>query len=311
MRIQVNGKPVPLTDRPGSFVSLERKWKTGDEVTVSLPMQTKLEYLPDNSSWASVVHGPVVLAAATDTTDLTGLWADGSRMGHVANGPLYPVDEAPVIVSESRDFTSGIKPEEGQPLTFTLSDLIYPKEYRNLELKPFYTIHNTRYILYWPVITPDSLEKRTLAIREKENELLALEARTVDQVAPGEQQPETGHNFRGEGTESGIHEGRYWRHASGWFSYDLNDSGKEGRILRVTYYGMDAGRVFDIFINGILLTTVKSDGRMGSRFFDIDYPISQAFTDSMLQDVMNVKFVAHAGSIAGGIYYVRLIKSMP
>jgi DUF1680 family protein len=308
MKIQINGKEVQLNNSQDSYVTLEHKWKTGDVVTVSLPMHTKLEYLPDGSSWASVVYGPIVLAAATDTTDLNGLWADGSRMGHVANGPLYPIDEAPVIVSENRDFASEIKRESGKSLSFTISNLIYPKKYSELELIPFYKIHSARYMIYWPVITPDSLENRTKAIREKENELQALEALTVDQVATGEQQPETGHNFKGERTESGNHEGRYWRHARGWFSYDLNNINNEGRILRVTYYGMDAGREFDIVVNGLLLVVVKNDGSAGKKFFEVDYPVPQAILDSIKNNVMNVKFVAHEGSIAGGIYFVRLLK---
>jgi hypothetical protein len=33
-------------------------------------MKTSIEYLPDGSQWASVVHGPIVLAAVTDSTIL-------------------------------------------------------------------------------------------------------------------------------------------------------------------------------------------------------------------------------------------------
>ncbi|RYY07753.1 MAG: hypothetical protein EOO36_24365, partial [Cytophagaceae bacterium] len=92
----------------------ERKWKSGDVVTVALPMHTTAEYLPDHSPWVSFVHGPVVLAAATDTTDLPGLRAGGARMGHVANGPLYPIDDAPVLVSRApADLTAGIRPVPG------------------------------------------------------------------------------------------------------------------------------------------------------------------------------------------------------
>eukprot|EP01031_Cornospumella_fuschlensis_P044629 gene44629-54576_t len=60
-------------------------------------METTAETLPDGSPWVSFVHGPIVLAAKTDTTDLKGLFADDSRMGHEASGKLYPLDEAPIL----------------------------------------------------------------------------------------------------------------------------------------------------------------------------------------------------------------------
>src|SRR5690606_33073532 len=106
-----------------SYVTINRKWKSGDVITFSLPMETKAEYLPDNSAWVSFVHGPIVLAAATDKTDLQGLIADGSRMGHVANGPMYPVEEAPLLVTANNNFISELKPVAGKPLTFTAANL--------------------------------------------------------------------------------------------------------------------------------------------------------------------------------------------
>ena len=308
MKIKINDKEIKSLKMKGAFVALERKWKSGDLVTVSLPMHTRPEYLPDHSTWASIIHGPIVLAAVTDTTDLTGLFADDSRMGHVANGPLYPIDKAPVIVSKDRDFAAAIRPKGDKPLAFTMPGLIYPGEYDDLELVPFFGIHEARYMIYWPVITPDSLEKRTMAIREKEAQLLALEASTIDQVQIGEQQPEVEHNLRGEGTESGMHEGKRWRHAGNWFSYDLNNKNREGRILRITYYGLDAGREFDIMVNGMLLATVRNDGRNGNTFFDVDYPITQTISDSQQNDMLNVKFVARKGSVAGGIYGISLLR---
>jgi hypothetical protein len=166
LKIRVNGAVIPVTNRPGTYVVVERKWKNGDAVTLEMPMHTTLEYLPDSSSWVSVLHGPIVLAAITDTTDLDGLWADGSRMGHVPNGPLYPVDDAPVIVSASRDFASAVTKDKVKPLSFSLSSLIYPDKYKDLELVPFFTIHAARYMIYWPVISPDSLQNRTISIRE-------------------------------------------------------------------------------------------------------------------------------------------------
>ncbi len=305
-QVSVNGKAQEVSSS-ASYVSIERTWKSGDVISVSLPMHTTVEYLPDGSSWASFMHGPIVLAAATDTKDLAGLWADSSRMGHVASGELFPIDEAPVIMEKNQELLSKIKPVPGQPMTFTASELIYPEKYRDLQLVPFFTLHEARYMIYWPVTTPENLEKQQEVIRLKENEMLALEAQTVDQVATGEQQPESDHHFKGEDTQTGLYNGWFWRDAQGWFSYDLNNKEKKGKTLRVTYFGGDKNRHFDILVNNILLKTIHLDGSRGDTFFHEDYPIPENILKENAE-VLNVKFEAHEGSVAGGIYYLRLLK---
>ncbi|GAB3818969.1 hypothetical protein GCM10028895_16790 [Pontibacter rugosus] len=87
----------------------------------------------------------------------------------------------------------------------------------------------------------------------------------MDRVVPGEQQPESDHNYKGEQTESGVFRDRHWRHASRWFSYDLRNKDKAGRKLRVTYYGLDKDRSFDIYVNDKLLKTVQLDGTQETR----------------------------------------------
>lgn len=307
-KVLVNHKEVKVKPGTSSYVAVERKWRSGDVVSVLLPMHTEVEFLPDSSSWASFVHGPIVLAAATDKTDLEGLRADGSRMGHIANGPLYSIEEAPLLVSSDRNFASAVKPVNSKPLTFTASDLISSEKYKNVELVPFFQVHDARYMLYWPVTTPEELEARKEALRKEEEAKMALEEQTIDQVAPGEQQPESDHNYQGSKTESGVFRDRHWRHAKGWFSYDLKDKGKEARKLRVTYFGGDKDRDFDIYINDKLLKTVQLDGKHEDAFFDVDYEIPAEITKSAANGILKVKFAAHEGSTAGGVYYVRLLK---
>ncbi|MGV3589144.1 MAG: beta-L-arabinofuranosidase domain-containing protein [Adhaeribacter sp.] len=308
LKIQVNNKAINITPEANGYVAIERKWKTGDVVTVTLPMQTKVEAMPDNSPWVSFVHGPLVLAAITDTTNLKGLWADASRMGHIASGQQYPLEEAPMLVSNNTNIAAAVQPVAGKPLTFRVSNLLYPDKFKSLELVPFYQIHEARYMLYWPVTTPEKLESNRKAIRKKEAIRLALEARTVDQVAPGEQQPESDHNFQGEKTESGVFNNRHWRHATGWFSYDLKNPKKEARTLQITYFGGDKNRNFDIYVNNTLLQTVKLDGSAGDKFYEVDYQLPTRIITKANSTNLNVKFVAHQNSTAGGIYYVRLLK---
>ncbi|SNC61237.1 hypothetical protein SAMN06265337_0423 [Hymenobacter gelipurpurascens] len=308
LQVLVNGKPVATSAVSPGYVTVQRKWRSGDVVTVALPMETKAEYLPDHSPWVSFVHGPVVLAAVTDTTDLVGLHANGQRMAHVASGPLYPVEEAPVLVSTDKNVAAGITPVPGQPLTFSAAKLIDSDKYRNMRLVPFSQIHDARYMVYWPVTTPEGLAARKEEIRRRDEEKRALEARTVDQVTPGEQQPESDHGFQGEQTESGSHRNRHWRHAKGWFSYNLRNPNRSARALRVTYSGGDKDRQFTILVNGMPLTKVALQGNPQGDFYDVDYALPKALQQANAPTTLVVKFEAAPGSTAGGVFDVRLLK---
>ncbi|WP_317195494.1 glycoside hydrolase family 127 protein [Rufibacter psychrotolerans] len=307
-KLLVNGKEVKPTASANGYAGIERKWKSGDVVTVLLPMETKAEYLPDKSPWVSFVHGPIVLAAETGKTDLTGLVADGSRMGHIAHGPMYSLEEAPVLVSSGKDLTSYLSSLPDKPLTFTLSGLAGQKTEQPVQLVPFYQIHDARYMVYWPVTTPEELEARKAALHEKEREKLALAAITVDQVSPGEQQPESDHGFQGERTEAGVFKDRHWRHASGWFSYNLKNKGQGPRKLRVTYYGLDRDRNFQILVNDKVLQTVTADGTGGEKFVEVDYAIPAEILNKASDNLLKVTFKAKEGSSTAGIYEVRLLK---
>ncbi|NCU03601.1 MAG: glycosyl hydrolase, partial [Chitinophagaceae bacterium] len=301
----VNKKAVQVKRNENSYASVKRVWKTGDVLTIQLPMEIKAEFLPDSSSWVSFVRGPIVLAAATDTTGLKGLKADDSRMGHVANGPSYPIEEAPMIVTADKNSITSLQPVKGKALTYTAASLVYPAKYKDLQLVPFYTIHDSRYMLYWRYATPAQLETIKEEIRKREEVRLALEKITVDQVAPGEQQPESDHAFKAEQTEAGVHKDRHWRTAKKWFSYELKNTDALARTLRITYYGQDRNRLFDIYVNDVLLQTVELNGAKGDQFFDVDYTLP---AELVKEKLLTVKFVAKENSIAGGIYYVRLLK---
>lgn len=308
--VAVNGEAQPIEVEPGEYLRIDRDWKAGDEVAVTLPMHTRLEQLPDGSMYYTVLHGPIVLAAKTDLfeDEPRDYLADASRMGHIAQGPLCPASQAPVLVSVKEDFAGGIEPIEGEPLTFRAPGLIANVE-KDLTLKPFFRVHDSRYVVYWPYATPEELEARRHEWAEAERARLALEAQTIDHVAPGEQQPESDHFFEGENTETGVYRGRHWRHAHGWFSYHLRDPEQEAVKLRVTYATADRGRTFDILMNGVKVATVELDGSQEGDFFTVDYPVPEEALKKAIEGMLVTKFVAHPGSLAGGVFDVRLLRS--
>ena len=61
--ISINGKPQAVEATPGSYVSLQRKWKKGDQIEIHFPFQFHLAPLMDQQNIASLFYGPVLLAA--------------------------------------------------------------------------------------------------------------------------------------------------------------------------------------------------------------------------------------------------------
>ncbi|HEY4323599.1 MAG TPA: glycoside hydrolase family 127 protein [Mucilaginibacter sp.] len=150
LAININGKSIKVNNNPGSYVQITRKWKKGDIIEVTLPMRLTFERLPDSSHYVAFLHGPIVLAAKTDTSDLDNLLADGDQFGgYRARGKLYPLNDAPQVVLTSHDLSQQIKPVTGRANTFITNNLIMPRKFESLELIPFYKLHDARYMIYW------------------------------------------------------------------------------------------------------------------------------------------------------------------
>ncbi|MCE4540007.1 glycoside hydrolase family 127 protein [Pelomonas sp. P7] len=313
LTLKLNGRRVAAKARPDGYVELRRRWAAGDQVDVELPMRTRLEPMPGLKNYVAVLHGPIVLAARTPQPgESLGFRADGSRMGHVPQGAVCPQEAAPVFVSPSlkeADVVRRFKPVPGQPLTFTAPGLIQGRHgAEDLQLIPFFRLHDSRYMVYWARSTPaqQSLMRDELARAEEAR--LALDAITIDQVAPGEQQPEADHGFKGEGAESGIAAAGRWRHARQWFSYELSDPQGQARLLRLSFAKGDAGRRFDLVVNGqriaeIELARPDAPGEIYTRDFALPAELV-----ARAGGRLTVKFVARADSIAGGLYGLRLLR---
>lgn len=307
--VRINGEIFSHSAEPGSYVSIERRWHSGDRIEIALPMHAELEQMPDQSDYFALLYGPVVLAARTEplADEQLDFFADDSRMGHIASGPMCSLESAPLFVSENQDFIQDLERLPGERLRFAAPEALRTEGQQELELIPFFRLHESRYMLYWPMTTPENLAERRRAEAEADRARLELAEQTIDSITPGQQQPESDHFFAGGDTEAGIHKGRHWRHASDWFSYQLADPQRQAQTLRITYYGLDAGREFDILLNGTKLADVSLKGNRGDDFFTVDYPLPTALQKR--QDAaLELRFEAEAGSMAGGIYGIRLLR---
>ena len=309
LAVSINGQKQTLLSSPASYAALTREWRDGDTIEIELPMRTTIERLPDGSDYVAFLHGPIVLAAKTGTEQLDGLIAGDGRMAHISTGPYLPLDSAPMLVGDPATLAEQLTPVAGKPLTFTAKSLIRPEHFRDLELVPFFRVHDARYIMYWRTVSPEKYPQVMASLAAEEKARLALDARTLDQVTPGEQQPEVEHAFAGEESRSGVNQGRRWRDAAKWFSYRLRAESKEPLALLVTYYADERGRNFDILANDHPLAHVSLDGRQRDRFVDVTYPIPADIAAAAKGGMLTIKFVAAENSRTGSIYGVRLIKA--
>ena len=310
LKVTVNGEAFPVTSQPSSYFGIDRHWNTGDVVEIILPMHNTIEHLPNVSEYIAFLHGPILLGAKTGTEDLAGLIADDSRWGQIASGKKFPIDKAPIFIDDDLPkITDELLPVENKPLNFTIPNLkmINPI---NVVLEPFFKIHDARYMMYWMALTSSQYGSYLDSIAADEKAKLELENRTIDFVAPGEQQPEADHDMKSFNSNSGNSLDEFWRDANndGYFSYNLATKGKTDLSLIVRYWGYEWGsRMFDIYIDDNNLISENNTGRWyQSKFQDVEYKIP----DSMIagKDNIRLKFQALPRSVAGAVYYIRLVE---
>jgi DUF1680 family protein len=290
IEIYVNGKKKWMTGEPGSFIPLERTWKTGDKVEISIPFSLRLESMPDDSSRVAIMYGPLVMAGDLGPVD------DSS-----SRDPLY----VPVLMTESRNPAEWTKKVEGKSNTFTTVNTGRPREF---ELIPFYKMYNRRYSVYWDMFTESAWNAREAEYKAEMERLKKIKEAEIDFVQPGEMQPERDHNFKGEKTTPTRFKERAARESrGGWFSFDMKSNPDLPVALAVEYWGGFPGaKTFDIIVNKKVIATENISNKKDGQFITVQYDIPEDISKGRFK--LNVRFKAHEGNMAGPVFGVRIIK---
>lgn len=273
--LTVNGEAVAA--EPGTWCGLEREWRDGDRVELTVPMALEPVPMPDDPELLGVRYGPIVLAGLTDRHHL--------------------------ILADPADPTSWLEPVPGDSLAFRTKG-IEPV----VDLIPLHRIVDEAYAVYWTV-TPAGSPTHQAHLAE-EAAAAARRARIIDEAIPNNAESEQAHAVTGERTGSGPLNRRGWRHATdgGWFSYRLRVTPDAPVILSLTYWGSDAGaRTFDVLVDGELVETRTLSNTLPGKFFEVEIPLSTELTRGKEQ--ITVRFQAHPGNFAGGVFGVATMRA--
>lgn len=308
--LKINEKSQSFTKGKGelytagdNYLSLHRKWKKGDIITFELPMTVRLEQIPDKKDYYAFSYGPIVLAAATGTDHLDGLYADDSRGGHIAHGKQISLQEIPMLTGNPEAIRHSLHKDNGELLTFSYTGKVFPAQDKPLKLVPFFRLHNARYAVYFRQVSKQEMKAIQEETIKAEKKAIDLANQTIDLIFPGEQQPESDHGIQYEQAETGTFKDRHFRRAKGWFSYHLKVKEEASRIM-ITLQKEDRNKVA-ILLNNEKLTaspTISEADKDG--FITLSYPLPQKLNAGSHP----VRFAPDGSEWTPAIYEVRLLK---
>jgi uncharacterized protein len=306
VELRVNDDVLAVKAVPGSYAAVERTWSDGDTLQMTVPMALGVSPMPDDPELMAFMMGPIVLAGITEP--------DSIGLPHIIPvGGDFPENDCianhDYFLSDPTRLENWFKPVSGQ--TFTFKAQAQDEAYTFI---PFHRITGERYGVYWVVteagsarhqrILDEAKERKRQAEREKQQA-----HRTVDHVVVGDATNEAAHNLHGEGTLTGPHLGKHWRHAEAWWSWDLKVLPDTPMTLACTYWGSDVNRSFDILVDDTVLVSETLHNRDPGKFVGVEYPIPEALTKD--KDRVTLTFRGINGSPAGGVFDCSILRRPP
>jgi len=138
-KVKINRTALPAFASSSSYLTLNRLWKNGDQIELSLPMGLHIDSMPDDETVQAVMYGPLVLAARFDPVSKNMMYGDYQPKA----SDLYKV---PDIVADPATPTAWVEPDAKEPLLFHAVGQSQP-----LTLSPLNEIIHERYAVYWKV----------------------------------------------------------------------------------------------------------------------------------------------------------------
>ena len=293
--VAINGKTIRDLSAPDSYIELNRVWKNGDTVAISLPKTLHKEALPDNPRRVALLWGPLVLAG-----DLGPEKRGGGYENHSDQE-----ESVPALVAAEQPLAGWLKPVPGRPGTFRSDGVGRPKD---VTFVPFYQLPERTYGIYWDLFTPGEWQPKAAEIAAARERRHRLQLATVAFVQPGEMQSERDFNEQGEETWPDQVMDRPARRGRNWFSFDLPVDSAHPMFLVVTYYSDEwRQRTFDILVNGRRVGQQVIEKKGEPRFFDVEYAIPAGLTAN--KQKATVRFQANGDNEIAAVFGIRMIRA--
>jgi uncharacterized protein len=249
-------------------------------------MQLRAVPMPDNPNRIAMMFGPTLLVAKWNSDTET------------------PGERTPVFMKNDQPLTKWLK--RVAPNEWRTQANLLPED---LSFRPFFEIQHERYSVYLDVFSKQDWENREADYRQKEADLAALNARTLDFFQPGEMQSERDHNVQSEFSGPAEWQDRKCRHAwnGGWFSFEIKVDSTRSQDVVFTYWGADR-RVFDVLLDGEKWHTIEGLKPTAERFYERTFTL----TPDQLKGRKKVTIKLQAqkpNGWAGGLFGVRVLKA--
>jgi uncharacterized protein len=143
----LNGQRLDVAGTPGTYEAIDRAWKKGDVLTVTIPMAVRAEAMPDAPDKVAFLYGPAVLAGdlGPEPQGATVPYAERQN----ANLDAAPA-AVPVLVRGPVPVASSVVRSADGSLVFHTAGIGRPGD---VTLRPFWEISYDRYNVYWDVVT--------------------------------------------------------------------------------------------------------------------------------------------------------------
>jgi DUF1680 family protein len=143
--VRVNGRALAVAAAPGSYITIDRTWRTGDVVDVRVPMSLHAEALPGSPEQVALLYGPLVLAGRLGKAAMyagADIIQNERTVGSILDVPVT----VPTLAVSAQDLLARIRPVAGAPLTFETVGIGKPQD---VTLIPYHRLHHERYNIYW------------------------------------------------------------------------------------------------------------------------------------------------------------------
>ncbi|WP_311270928.1 glycoside hydrolase family 127 protein [Sphingobium sp. WCS2017Hpa-17] len=256
--VWADGATIMLNDRPHAaqpqdgYWRIDRRWRAGDHITLSIPMTLRSEPLPGAAETYAYLSGPLVLAADLAPAD--------QRF----DGP------APALLIQD-EAASALTALADRPHHYRATDVLGQRH----DIVPFYPLYDRRTAIYFRTFTPQSWQSERTTYLAAEATRVDLARRTIDIFHIGEMQPERDHGLTATGGQSAEFYGKKNRSLPQGAQASFIMQRRRGpATLQITYWGNDTGGEMRIVVDGHEVAIERREQRKQNEWLLIDYPLA-------------------------------------